>query len=70
LKPATRRIIHFRDFSFADFRTRTPGPPPFSSMNSTPAPFSLQFADLQGEISKMQGGLIRQRSETGFGAGV
>ena len=27
---------HFPDFSFAGFRSRTPGPPPFSSMNSTP----------------------------------
>ena len=43
LKPATRRILHFRDFSFADFRTRTPGPPPFSSMNSmSAAAFSLR----------------------------
>jgi len=29
--------IHFRDFSFVEVRSRTPGPPPFSSMNSTPA---------------------------------
>jgi hypothetical protein len=28
---------YFRGFSFADLRRRTPGPPPFSSMNSTPA---------------------------------
>jgi hypothetical protein len=31
--------IHFRDFSF---RRRTPGPPPFSSMNSTPAVITSQ----------------------------
>ena len=29
--------IHFRDFPFDRLRRRTPGPPPFSSMNSTPA---------------------------------
>ena len=28
---------YLRGFSFPDFRRRTPGPPPFSSMNSTPA---------------------------------
>jgi toxin ParE1/3/4 len=28
--------VHFFDFSFSGFRSRTPGPPPFSSMNSTP----------------------------------
>jgi hypothetical protein len=31
------QILYLRGFSFADFRRRTPGPPPFSSMNSTPA---------------------------------
>jgi hypothetical protein len=31
--------IHFRDFSF---RRRTPGPPPFSSMNSTSAASKTQ----------------------------
>jgi hypothetical protein len=30
-------FFHFRDFSNERFRRRTPGPPPFSSMNSTPA---------------------------------
>ena len=30
-------INYFRDLSFAGFRRRTPDPPPFSSMNSTPA---------------------------------
>src|SRR5260370_28200145 len=29
--------FHFRDFSLAGLRRRTPAPPPFSSMNSTPA---------------------------------
>ena len=29
--------VYLRGFSFPDFRSRTPGPPPFSSMNSTPA---------------------------------
>ena len=28
--------VYLRGFSFPDFRRRTPGPPPFSSMNSTP----------------------------------
>jgi hypothetical protein len=32
IKPA-----YFLDFPVAGFRRRTPGPPPFSSMNSTPA---------------------------------
>ena len=31
------RAVHLRPFPFAGFRNRTPGPPPFSSMNSTPA---------------------------------
>jgi hypothetical protein len=30
-------LSHFCDFSDDRFRRRTPGPPPFSSMNSTPA---------------------------------
>jgi hypothetical protein len=30
-------LHYFRDLSFGGFRRRTPGPPPFSSMNSTPA---------------------------------
>jgi hypothetical protein len=34
---AARQSFNFRDFSFRGFRRRTPGPPPFSSMNSTPA---------------------------------
>jgi hypothetical protein len=29
--------IRFRDFSFDRLRSRTPGPSPFSSMNTTPA---------------------------------
>jgi len=33
--------IYFRDFSFADFRRRTPAPPPFSSMNSMPVDFPI-----------------------------
>jgi hypothetical protein len=28
---------HYRDFFFGTLRKRTPGPPPFSLMNSTPA---------------------------------
>src|SRR5262249_42142448 len=35
--PTRSRPFHFRDFSFDRLRKRTPGPPPFSSMNSTPA---------------------------------
>jgi hypothetical protein len=34
-------FIHFRDFSLTSFRRRTPGPPPFWSMNSTPAALSF-----------------------------
>src|SRR5450432_3157396 len=29
--------VHFPDFPLTGFRSRTPGPPPFTSMNSTPA---------------------------------
>jgi hypothetical protein len=32
---------YLRGLSFRDFARRTPGPPPFSSMNSTPAFFSV-----------------------------
>ena len=31
------RTVYFRDFCCDGLRRRTPGPPPFSSMNSTPA---------------------------------
>jgi hypothetical protein len=37
LRSGAISIDYFRGFSFADLRRRTPGPPPFSSMNSTPA---------------------------------
>jgi len=37
LEPAVVGSVHFLDFSFSGLRSRTPGPPPFSSMNSTPA---------------------------------
>src|SRR5258707_4503178 len=39
LSPAGHSLGRFylRGFSFPGFRRRTPGPPPFSSMNSTPA---------------------------------
>jgi hypothetical protein len=33
---------YFSDFAFSGFRTRTPGPPPFSSINSTPANSAYQ----------------------------
>jgi hypothetical protein len=34
---ANQPWFHFRNRAFGDLRSRTPGPPPFSSMNSTPA---------------------------------
>ena len=37
LKPASITIDYFPRFSFTGVRSRTPGPPPFWSMNSTPA---------------------------------
>jgi hypothetical protein len=37
LAPLTHQLVHFPDFPLTSFRRRTPGPPPFSSMNSTPA---------------------------------
>ena len=33
--------VHFPDLPPTGFRSRTPGPPPFSSMNSTPADFPI-----------------------------
>ena len=36
LKPASITIDYFPRFSFTGVRSRTPGPPPFWSMNSTP----------------------------------
>jgi hypothetical protein len=42
-----RRFSHFRDFSDDRLRRRTPGPPPFSSMNSTPAHVQLRLARRQ-----------------------
>jgi hypothetical protein len=37
VKPASITIDYFPRFSFTGVRSRTPGPPPFWSMNSTPA---------------------------------
>jgi hypothetical protein len=37
-RPLAASGAHLRDFSPVLFRSRTPGPPPFSSMKSTPAP--------------------------------
>jgi hypothetical protein len=41
-KSAKVVLVHFPDFPLIGFRSLTPGPPPFSSMNSTPA-FSIEF---------------------------
>src|SRR6266478_2321163 len=38
--------VHFRDFSFACFRRRTPAPPPFSSMNTTPSRMKISLIKL------------------------
>jgi hypothetical protein len=35
------------DFAFEVFRRRTPGPPPFSSMNSTPERFKTSLINLK-----------------------
>jgi len=37
LKPASITIDYFPRFAFTGARSRTPGPPPFWSMNTTPA---------------------------------
>ena len=48
---------------FARFRRRTPGPPPFSSMNSTPGAKRVSTADLEHTFSRARkscGGLREQ----------
>jgi hypothetical protein len=43
-------LHYFRDLSFGDFRRRTPGPPPFSSMNSTPAASRARRLSRRSEV--------------------
>ncbi len=50
LATLTHQPVHFPDFPSASFRRRTPGPPPFSSMNSTPAAFNAADCSLEPEI--------------------
>jgi len=42
----TPQSFHFRDLSFAGFRRRTPAPPPFSSINTTPSRMKVSLIKL------------------------
>ena len=46
LKPASITIDYFPRFSFTGVRSRTPGPPPFSSMNTTPSRIKTSLIEL------------------------